>query len=676
MRRLPIALIPVFAIVVLIVSDQWPCAVASSETVRSATLTCVHPVAFTSFTSGVGRPFDNAPAPAQSGKPTSIIVFLLVIALTAWVVHVAAKRTKTSADFYVAHSAITGTQNGWALAGDYMSAASFLGIAGLISLYGYDGFMYSVGWLVAYVTVLLLIAEPCRNAGKYTVGDILAFRSYAIPVRSVCAVATVSVSTFYLIAQMVGAGKLMQLLFGIPFKFAICGVGVLMIIYVVFGGMLATTWVQIIKAGLIMVGAVLLSFLVAEKSGFNPISFFADVAGSSQIQEWVRVSLLHHPIPEPGFDYGQRFLEPGLYLRNPLDQLSLGLALVLGTAGMPHILMRFFTVPNAQEARKSVIVAMFILGSFYMLTTLLGFGSALLVGPQAIFAADEGGNMATVLLAEKLGNEIAHIVGDIFLAFLSAVAFATILAVVSGLVLAASAAIAHDIYVKLIKGGTASQYQQIRAARLTSLAVGVVAIAIGIAAERQNVAQLVALAFAVAASANFPVVVLSLFWRQFNTAGIVAGLVVGTVASIVLVLVSPNVLYPKDIATDAQKMISTLEKRQADGLVLSEDEKRLLGKARLDYENNKDGLSLVGLDKPLFPLKNPGIVSIPLGFTAAVLVAFAFPSKREEERFDELLVRQMTGYRVADFIEDEKRQLRLVSSNSRALSPLPRKGKE
>jgi cation/acetate symporter len=676
MGRLFIALILVFSVVVLVGGEQSPCAATSSENAGTAPPIVQHADASTSLPALPDQPRSQLSEHPRAGKPTSIMVFLLVIGLTAWLVYGAARRTKTSADFYVAHSAITGTQNGWALAGDYMSAASFLGIAGLISLYGYDGFMYSVGWMVAYVTILLLVAEPCRNAGKYTVGDILAFRSFAIPVRSVGAVATVTVSTFYLIAQMVGAGKLMQLLFGIPFKSAICGVGVLMIVYVVFGGMLATTWVQIIKAGLIMVGAILLSFLVAAKSGFNPIVFFANVAGSSQIQEWVRVSLLHHPIPEPGFDYGQRFLEPGLYLRNPLDQISLGLALVLGTAGMPHILMRFFTVPNAQEARKSVIVAMFILGCFYILTTFLGFGSAVIVGPQAIFAADEGGNMATVLLAEKVGNEIAYVVGDIFLAFLCAVAFATILAVVSGLVLAASAAIAHDVYVKLIKGGKATERQQVNAARLTSFAVGVLAIAIGIAAEGQNVAQLVALAFAVAASGNFPVVVLSLFWRQFNTAGIVAGLVIGTVASIVLVLVSPNVLYPKDVATNAQKMISSLERRQAEGLVLSVEDKRLLDKARVDYGKNKDGLSIVGLDKPLFPLKNPGIVSIPLGFAAAILVAFAFPSAREEERFDELLVRQQTGYRIADFIEDEQRRLRLISSNNREMPTLPRKAKE
>jgi cation/acetate symporter len=671
MRRLLITLILAFSIGVLADSGFSGIASAAPDT----------PIATAAAVSAVNGPVHASPdeplnpsaIQSRTNRPISVVVFLFIIGLTSYIVYLAAGRTRTSADFYVAHSAITGHQNGWALAGDYMSAASFLGIAGLISLYGYDGFMYSVGWLVAYITILLIVAEPCRNAGKYTMGDILSFRSFPIPVRSMAALSTVTVSTFYLIAQMVGAGKLMELLFGIPYKFAIIGVGSLMIVYVVFGGMLATTWVQIVKAGMIMTGAILLTVLVAAKAGFDPVTFFAEVVNSGHIQEWVRGSLLNHPVPMAGFDYGQRFLEPGLFLKNPLDQISLGMALVLGTAGMPHILMRFFTVPNAREARRSVIVAMFIIGGFYILTTFLGFGAALYVGPQTIFAADAGGNMANILLAQVLGTEIAHLVGDVFLAFLCAVAFATILAVVSGLVLAASAAIAHDIYVKLLKGGKATQKQQIRAARITSFAVGIVAIAVGIAAEGQNVAQLVALAFAVAASGNLPVVVLSLFWRQFNTAGIVAGLVVGTTTSILLVAVSPNMTYPKDIAADAQKVITVLEKRQAEGLDLSESETGALTKARLDYDNNKDGLSIVGLDKPLFPLKNPGILSIPFGFLAAVLVAFAFPSGGEEEKFTELLVRQQTGYRIADVMEEEIPQsdviVRLFSARSRERSP-------
>ncbi|MFH0821419.1 MAG: cation acetate symporter [Pseudomonadota bacterium] len=591
-----------------------------------------------------GSSDSRSAVPIQGNRTVSVTVFVIIIAITLLIVYVTAKQTKTSADFYVARSSLTGVQNGWALAGDYMSAASFLGIAGLISLYGYDGFMYSVGWLVTYMTMLFLVAEPCRNVGRFTMGDILAVRSFPIPVRAMGALSTVLVSVFYLLAQMVGAGKLMELLLGIPYSYSVVGVGALMIIYVAFGGMLATTWVQIIKAGMILAGAVVVSLLVVAKAGYNPIRIFTDVAENFEIQEWVRIHLLKHPSPMEGYDYGRRFLEPGLFLKNPLDQISLGLALVLGTAGMPHILMRFFTVPTAQAARKSVIVAMFIIGIFYILTAFMGFGAALHVGPTAIFRADEGGNTATVLLAQKLGFDIAPIFGDFLFAFLCAVAFATILAVVSGLVLAASAAIAHDVYVSLIKRGRASRLEQITAARLASFAVGIIAILIGLAAEGQNVAQLVALAFAVAASANLPVVLLSLFWRRFNTAGIVAGLFVGATASIVLVLLSPNMTYPRAVALEAKEVIDVLEQKQSAGRVqLSQKELASLAAARSDYEKNKDGNSVVGLDKPLFPLKNPGIVSIPLAFLAAVVVALAFPGSGEEERFDELLVRRVTG---------------------------------
>ncbi len=587
----------------------------------------------------------------EANKTITITLFLIIVAITLGIVVWAAKRTKTTADFYAARGAITGLQNGWAIAGDYMSAASFLGIAGLISLYGYDGFMYSVGWLVAYVTVLLIVAEPCRNAGKFTMGDILSFRSKPKPVRAAAAISTVAVSTFYLTAQMVGAGKLMELLLGIPFKLAISGVGALMIIYVVFGGMIATTWVQIIKACLLMTGATVLCILVLSKCGFNPVQFFTDIATNTQIKSWVQINLLKEAIPKAGFDYGQRFLEPGLLLKDVWDQISLGMALVLGTAGMPHILMRFFTVPTAQAARKSVIWAMFIIGTFYILTTLLGFGAAVNVSPQLISAVDPGGNMANMLLAQMLGNQVAPLVGDFLLAFLCAVAFATILAVVSGLVLAASASISHDIYVNIIKGGHADQHEQVKAARITSVVVGAIAIVIAIAAEGQNVAHLVALAFAVASSGNLPVVVLSLFWRKFNTAGIVAGLMIGTAVSILLVLVSPNMQYPKVIAAGAQTISVALEKKQAGGAALTDTEKATLAKAKITYENNKDGTSMMGLEKPLYPLKNPGIVSIPVGFLSAVLFALLFRSKKEEDALDELYVRQNTGIGVADVLK-------------------------
>ncbi|ANA40791.1 cation acetate symporter [Geobacter anodireducens] len=568
----------------------------------------------------------------KANPMVTIPIFLIIIGATMAVVVWSAKQTKSAADFYTAGGGITGTQNGWAIAGDYMSAASFLGISGIISLYGYDGFMYSVGWLVAYITVLLIVAEPCRNAGKFTLGDILSFRTEPKSVRAAAAISTVAVSTFYLTAQMVGAGKLMQLLLGIPYKTAVIGVGILMVGYVVFG-------------------AALLSVLVGLKSGMNPFTFFNDIATSSNIIEHVQKVVLKDPVAVAGFDYGQRFLEPGLFLKNPLDQISLGMALVLGTAGMPHILMRFFTVPTAQAARKSVIIAMFIIGSFYILTTLLGFGAAIHVTPQSIMNVDKGGNMAAMMLAQQLGGDIHPFLGDLLLAFLCAVAFATILAVVSGLVLAASAAIAHDIYVNVIKGGHADQHEQVKAARITSFVVGACGIVIGIAAEKQNVAHLVALAFAVAASGNLPVVVLSLFWKKFNTAGVIAGLVTGTIVSIALVMVSPNMTYPKKVAEDAQKVVVKLEGKQASGAVLTEKEVADLGKARADYETNKDGTSFLGLDKPLFGLKNPGVVSIPLGFIVAIIAALAFPSRRSEEMFDELYVRQNTGIGIAKAVD-------------------------
>ena len=590
----------------------------------------------------------------KANKAITIGMFLIIIGITMSVVVWAAKRTKTAADFYAAGGGITGTQNGWAIAGDYMSAASFLGISGMISLYGYDGFMYSVGWLVAYITVLLIVAEPCRNAGKYTLGDILSFRTEPKKVRAVAALSTVAVSTFYLTAQMVGAGKLMALLVGIPYKTSIIGVGILMIGYVVFGGMTATTWVQIIKAGLLMSGAALLSVLVGMKAGMNPIQFFSDIVNSPNIQEHVSKLMLKDGITMTGIDAGQRFLEPALFMKAPLDQISLGMALVLGTAGMPHILMRFFTVPTAQAARKSVIIAMFIIGGFYVLTTLLGFGAAIHVTPQGIMAVDKGGNMATLMLAQQLGNDIAPIVGDLFLAFLCSVAFATILAVVSGLVLAASAAIAHDIYVNVIKDGHADQHEQVMAARITSLCVGALGIIIGIAAEKQNVAHLVALAFAVASSGNLPVVVLSLFWKKFNTAGVIAGLLVGTIVSIGLVMVSPNITYPKIVAADAKKVVDATEKKialLAPGEVLVEKEMKAYDKARKDFEANKNGKSILGLDKPLITLKNPGIISIPIGFLAAIFATLAFPSRRSEEMFDEIYVRQNTGIGMAKAID-------------------------
>lgn len=599
----------------------------------------------------------SEPGKLKANPVVTIPIFLIIIGATMAVVVWSARQTKSASDFYTAGGGITGTQNGWAIAGDYMSAASFLGISGMISLYGYDGFMYSVGWLVAYITVLLIIAEPCRNAGKFTLGDILSFRTNPKPVRAVAAISTVAVSTFYLTAQMVGAGKLMQLLIGVPYKTAIIGVGILMVGYVVFGGMTATTWVQIIKAGLLMTGAGILSIMVAIKSGFNPMQFFNDIATSQNIIDHVKLLPIYLKETSAGTataDAGQRFLEPGLFLTNPLDQISLGMALVFGTAGMPHILMRFFTVPTAQAARKSVIVAMFIIGSFYILTTLLGFGAAIHVTPQGIKAVDAGGNMAAMMLAKQLGSEFSPFLGDLLLAFLCAVAFATILAVVSGLVLAASAAIAHDIYVNVIKDGHADQHEQVFAARATSFVVGAFGIVIGIAAEKQNVAHLVALAFAVASSGNLPAVFLSLFWKKFNTAGVITALVVGTVASIALVMISPNMTYPDVVANNAQKAYTKLEKEIAEGKIKPEAMEKTLKTIeakKLEESKNRGGTSMLGLSKPIFTLKNPGIVSIPLGFICAILATLAFPSKKAEEMWDEVYVRQNTGLGMAKAID-------------------------
>ncbi len=637
-----------------------PAATAATAPATPGAPVVAAPGAATPAPAAVPAPLEKKKVTLKTNKLITLSMFAVIIGITLGVVVWAARQTKSAADFYAAGGGITGTQNGWAIAGDYMSAASFLGISGLISLYGYDGFMYSVGWLVAYITVLLIVAEPCRNAGKYTLGDILAFRTDPKPVRAVAAISTVAVSTFYLTAQMVGAGKLMSLLVGVPYKTAIIGVGILMVGYVVFGGMTATTWVQIIKAGLLMSGAFLLSFLVMAKAGFNPISFFDSIVNSPDIQDHVSKMVLKDGVILNGVDAGQRFLEPGLFMKSPLDQISLGMALVLGTAGMPHILMRFFTVPTAQAARKSVIIAMFIIGGFYVLTTLLGFGAAVNLTPQGIITVDPGGNMATLILAQTMpyilwpnSPEMAQLLGDVFLAFLCSVAFATILAVVSGLVLAASAAIAHDIYVNVIKDGHADQHEQVMAARITSLVVGTVGILIGLLAENANVAHLVALAFAVASSGNLPVVVLSLFWRKFNTAGVISGLVVGTVASIGLVMVSPNMTYPKLVAAGAAKVVTAMEKKQAalpPGATLNEKDVKALEKAKKDVLD-KDGTSIMGLSEPILKLKNPGIISIPLGFLAAIFGALMFPSKRSEDMFDEVYVRQNTGLGMAKAID-------------------------
>jgi cation/acetate symporter len=519
----------------------------------------------------------------MSHQTLSLTLFTAFVVVTLGITVWASRQTKTAADFYSAGRRISGWQNGVAISGDYMSAASFLGIAGLISLFGYDGFLYSVGWLVAYLTVLILVAELLRNSGKYTMADVLAYRMRQRPVRSAAALSTVGVSIFYLIAQMVGAGALVKLLLGLKGDTAaiaaIVGVGVLMIVYVTFGGMIGTTWVQIIKALLLMAGTLLLSILVLAKFGFSMNKMFADAAAAS--------------------GKGDAFLRPGLRFSNTLELVSLGLALVLGTAGLPHILIRFYTVPTAQAARKSVNWAIGIIGSFYIMTTFLGFGAAALVGAKTITAADKAGNMAGPLLARQIGGGEGTFGGDLFLAFIAAVAFATILAVVAGLTITASSSFAHDFYANVVRRGERDEGAEVRVARITALFIGAIAIVLASFARGLNVAFLVGLAFAVAASANLPTILFSLYWKRFNTTGAVVGILVGLFGCLLMVALGPNVIGPK-------------------------------------------GLMFKGSD-PIFPLENPGIYSIPLGFIAAWAGTMLSRERAAEEMYDELRVRALTG---------------------------------
>ncbi|HQR19800.1 MAG TPA: cation acetate symporter [Burkholderiaceae bacterium] len=610
----------------------------------------------------IGMPAFAQGAVSPEWRWLTFAVFAAIISVTMYVTYVAAKRVKTAADFYAAGGGVSGLQNGWAIAGDYLSAASFLGIAGLISLYGYDGFMYSVGWLVAYITVLLVIAEPCRNIGKYTLSDILAYRNDPKKTRVVGALSTITVSTFYLTAQMVGAGVLIKTLIGIDYEISVITVGVLMLAYVLFGGMVATTWVQIIKAILLVCASILMVILVWSQYGFLG-DFLSSVVGDAKVQARVATLIGDKAKNLSPEQLGQIFLEPGLFLKVPLDQISLGMALVFGTAGMPHILMRFFTVPTAQEARKSVNWAMAIIGGFYVLTLFLGMGSAMKVGPTAIAAADPGGNMANPLLAQALGGGPNALLGNLFMAFVAAVAFATIVAVVAGLVLAAASAMAHDLYVGVIRSEHVTPQEQVKAARIATIFVGAMAIVIGISAKGQNVAHLVALAFAVASSANFPCVLMTLFWRRCNTGGIVLGMIVGTLTAIGLVMVSPNLTYPKAIKAAAQKVIdgaparaAAISELEASGdaakIALAGREKKSLDAALARAKGDLDRLanentSIVGLEKPAFDLRNPGIISIPLGFLAVILGSLLYRDKRAEDMWDELYVRQTTGILAA-----------------------------
>lgn len=525
----------------------------------------------------------------------AVWMFLAFVVATLGITIWAAKKNTSAGAYFAAGRSITGWQNGLAVAGDYMSAASFLGITGMIAFFGFDGFMYSVGWLVAYLTVLIVVAEPLRNAGKYTMADLLAYRLSPRPVRAMASLSTITVSTFYMVAQMIGAGTLVKLLLKdlpwISTEWAIIGVGVLMVVYVVFGGMLATTWVQIIKAVLLMSGTIFLSILVMKHFDYSFSTFFEAIANLTYVD------------PTTGVEVTKNFLEPGMKFGaevtggwGPLDQVSLGLALLFGTAGLPHILVRFYTVPDAKTARVSVVWAMIIIGTFYILTTFLGFGAATILKPDGIVTD----NMAAPQLAEFLG-------GPVFFAFISAVAFATILAVVAGLTISASASFAHDFYTNVLHHGKEHRPgQEVKVARITAFVVGAISIFLAIKLQSINVAFLVGLAFAVAASANLPVIVLSIFWKKFSTTGAVLGLLVGLLSSIILIVLSPSIMG-------------------IDGPEVAESKRRLLQM------------------NAIFPLTNPGILSIPLGFLAAILGSLRKQEPDAEAKFSELKVRAHTG---------------------------------
>jgi cation/acetate symporter len=540
-------------------------------------------------TTQVVSPLLLTPLATDSNRWLTIGLFLAVVALTLYITFWASRQNKTAADYYAGGRSFSGLQNGLAIGGDYMSAASFLGISGSIALYGYDGFLYSIGFLVAWLVALLLVAELMRNSGKFTMADQLAYRMRQTPVRSAAATSTIVVSIFYLLAQMVGAGSLVGLLLGVntPLvkNLVIVGVGILMIVYVTLGGMRGTTWVQIVKAVLLMVGTLLITVLVLVKFQFNLSALLGAAAQKS--------------------GKGEAFLQPGqLYgkdLVGKFDFLSLGLALVLGTAGLPHILIRFYTTPTAKSARKSVLWAIGLIGTFYLMTLVLGFGAAALVdtgkGSQIMTSA---GNAASPLLAQAVGGGADTLGGAVLLALISAVAFATILAVVAGLTLTSASSMAHDIFANVIRKGRASERSELFVVRVAALVIGAIAIALAIPAQKLNIAFLVALAFAVAASANLPALLFNLFWRRFNTLGAVFSIYGGLIAAVGLVFFSP---------------------------VVSGTATSLLPDSNFAW----------------FPLRNPGLISIPFGFLCGVVGTFLSKDTSSADRYDELSVRSLTG---------------------------------
>ncbi|MFF8985456.1 cation acetate symporter [Streptomyces globisporus] len=525
---------------------------------------------------------------ASEHRPLIITLFAAFVVATLFITVWAGRQTKSASDFYAGGRQFTGFQNGLAVSGDYMSAASFLGIAGAIALFGYDGFLYSIGFLVAWLVALLLVAEPLRNSGRYTMGDVLAYRMRQRPVRTAAGTSTIVVSIFYLLAQMAGAGVLVSLLLGITSDFGkiviVALVGVLMILYVTIGGMKGTTWVQMVKAVLLIAGTLLITFLILLKFNFN----ISDLLGTAASNSGKGAAFL-----EPGLKYGATGV-------SKLDFISLGIALVLGTAGLPHILIRFYTVPTAKAARKSVNWAIGIIGAFYLMTIVLGFGAAAILKPDDIIASNKAGNTAAPLAALEIGGGSGSTGGAILLAVISAVAFATILAVVAGLTLASSSSFAHDIYANVIRKGQATEKEEVRAARWATVAIGIVSIALGALARDLNVAGLVALAFAVAASANLPTILYSLFWKRFTTQGALWSIYGGLASSVLLVLFSPVV-------------------------------------------SSKPTSMFPDIDFAWFPLENPGLISIPLGFLLGWIGSLISKEKADSDKYAELEVKSLTG---------------------------------
>ena len=474
----------------------------------------------------------------QSTNWTAIIMFGVFVLATLWITKWAASKTKSAADFYTAGGGITGFQNGLAIAGDYMSAASFLGISAAVMANGYDGLIYSIGFLVGWPVITFLMAERLRNLGKFTFADVAGYRFQQGPIRAFAACGTLVVVAFYLIAQMVGAGQLIKLLFGLDYIFAVIIVGVLMMVYVLFGGMTATTWVQIIKACLLLSGVTFMAFMVLLKYGFSPEALFRHA-----VEVKSQIAVNGGATADAAAKTGLAIMGPGGFIKDPISAISFGMALMFGTAGLPHVLMRFFTVPNAKEARKSVAWATTWIGYFYVLIFIIGFGAITLVltDPQLADTTKgviKGGagtaNMAAVLVAEVVG-------GDVFFGFISAVAFATILAVVAGLTLSGASAVSHDLYATVFKNGNADSASELKVSRITTLALGVIAVLLGIMFEKQNIAFMVSLAFAIAASANFPVLFLSIMWKNMTTKGAVIGGFLGLISSVLLTIVSPSV---------------------------------------------------------------------------------------------------------------------------------------